>query len=70
MLIKKIKLSGPEQIAIPRTEGCILRPKYILEREKCLGKYQEQTCYTNCGDVYQKKSPSFDFEVNLNCYLY
>lgn len=41
-----------------------------LKSEKFLGEYQEQTCYTNCGDVSQKKSLSSELEVNLYYDLY
>lgn len=34
-----------------------------VDTEKFLGEYQEQTCYTNCGDLSQKKSLSSDLEV-------
>lgn len=56
----------PVQIALPRTEGRILRPKQMFGNREILGEYQEQTCYANCGDISQKKSLSFDIEVNLN----
>lgn len=35
-----------------------------LKTEKFLSHYQEQTCYTNCGDVEQTRSYSSDFEVD------
>lgn len=34
-----------------------------LKTEQFLSQYQEQTCYTNCGNVEQKKLYSFDLEV-------
>uniref|UniRef100_A0A8W8NR64 Receptor-type tyrosine-protein phosphatase T n=1 Tax=Magallana gigas TaxID=29159 RepID=A0A8W8NR64_MAGGI len=37
-----------------------------LESEKFLGEYQEQTCYTNCGDISQKKSLSSELEELLS----
>ncbi|XP_052694681.1 receptor-type tyrosine-protein phosphatase epsilon-like [Crassostrea angulata] len=37
-----------------------------LDTEKFLGEYQEQTCYTNCGDLSQKKSLSSDLEELLS----
>nr|XP_034321714.1 receptor-type tyrosine-protein phosphatase alpha-like [Crassostrea gigas] len=40
--------------------------KKCLETEKFLGKYQEQNCYTNCGDISQNKSLSSDLEELLS----
>lgn len=34
-----------------------------LKTEKFLSYYQEHSCYTNCGDVEQKKLYSSDLEV-------
>lgn len=42
-------------------------PSRCVTTEKFVGAYQEQTCYTNCGDVVQKSSQSSEFEVILIC---
>lgn len=41
-------------------------PSRCVTTEKFVGAYQEQTCYANCGDVVQKSSQSFEFQVILN----
>lgn len=67
MKLKKICFKEQYKLLYLALMEAFSGPSGCMTTEKFVGAYQEQICYTDCGDVVQKSSHCSEFEVILTC---